>query len=89
MPKAATIDLHAVDREFKAVVRKLKDAQATATPQQQQQLVDLIRRLDALRGATLTNCPRAYGIWPPSEVSLVQAARMRKKAPARPSSRKG
>jgi hypothetical protein len=88
MPKAATIDLHDVEREFKAVDRKLKAARQTALPHQQQQLTDLIRRLDALRTATLTNCPRAYGIWPPSEVALVQAARMRKKTASKPRSSK-
>lgn len=95
------ISLKKIDREMRAVARKLKIARRRAEGGQRAGLDALMKQIEGLQAQTADMCGRTYGVWPPPAAPTRPPARPpakpkpgrprpgKPKAPARPKRKKG
>jgi hypothetical protein len=83
MPKSERINLHAIDREIRAVQKKLVAAVKQATAYEIQRLKQLLRQLESVREKTKKICPKVWTVWPIYEAAAARKVKKprRKKAP--------
>jgi hypothetical protein len=64
MAKGVRVDLHAVDREVRAVQQALKGAAGAAESAEARRIGSIIRKLESVRKATSRICSKSWGVFP-------------------------
>jgi hypothetical protein len=75
------ISLKRIDREMRAVARKLRIARRRAEAGQRGTLDALMKRLEGLQSQTADMCGRTYGVWPPPAAPVKPAIKRPKPKP--------
>ena len=81
MAKAMRVDLHAVDREVRAVQQALKTAAGAAESAEARRIGSIIRKLESLRRTTSRICSKSWGVFPMGTKATSKTPR--KPAPAK------
>ena len=64
MAKPVRVDLHAVDREVRAVQQALKAAAGAAESVEARRIGSIIRKLESVRRTTSRICSKSWGVFP-------------------------